>query len=417
MAEPNDEKAVPTDVAAVAAEVESFLRAELPSDWVAAIDAGDAAALRAARGRLDEAQWWRRLGESGYIAPTWPQEYGGLGANRAAAIAVSRTLSRYRVPNFSLGLIGLDLVGPAIMQWGTGQQKRELLLRIVSREHVWCQLFSEPGAGSDLAGLSTRAVRSDDGDEWRVSGQKVWSSFAHEATHGILLARTNPDVPKHEGITVFLIAMDQPGITVRPLRHIAGDVEFNEVFLDDAVVSDDMRLGELGDGWKITVSVLLNERQSASGSGGALPGTTTGRSVDALVRRHAPVADPLLRQRLAKAYIDDLIVQVTSRRAAARRKRGEEAGSEGSVLKVLATEHAKELQDLAVDLEGVAGQAWVEDDQFRQKTAWSLMRVQSKTISGGTSEIQRNILGERILGLPKEPGDDRNTPWAKVRRS
>src|SRR5271154_3457924 len=174
MAEPNDEKAVPTDVAAVAAEVESFLRAELPSDWVAAIDAGDAAALRAARGRLDEAQWWRRLGESGYIAPTWPQEYGGLGANRATAIAVSRMLTRYRVPNFSLGLIGLDLVGPAILRWGTDEQKRELLPAIVSREHIWCQLFSEPGAGSDLAGLSTRAVR--DGDGWRITGQKVWSS-------------------------------------------------------------------------------------------------------------------------------------------------------------------------------------------------------------------------------------------------
>ena len=399
----------------MAAEVEEFLRAELPSTWVAAIDAGDTDALRSARKELDEARWWRRLGEAGYSAPTWPPEYGGLGASRSAAIAVSRTLSRYRVPNFALGLIGLDLVGPAVLRWGTEEQRRSLLPAIVSREHIWCQLFSEPGAGSDLAGLSTRAIR--DGDQWRITGQKVWSSFAHEATHGILLARTSPDVPKHEGITVFLISMDQPGITVRPLRHIAGDVEFNEVFIDDAVVADDMRLGELDDGWKITVSVLLNERQSASGSGGALPGTTTGRSVDALVRRHAPVTDPGLRQRLAKAYIDDLVVQVTSRRAAARRKRGDGAGSEGSVLKVLSTEHAKELQDLAVDLEGLGGQAWGEDEHFREKTAWSLMRVQSKTISGGTSEIQRNILGERILGLPKEPADDRNTPWAKVRRS
>ncbi len=415
MTKRDEDESIPADVEDIGARVETFLRAELPPSWIAAIDTGDAAALRAARGELDEARWWQRLSRAGYVAPTWPPEYGGLGSSRATAIAVSRMLSRYRVPNFSLGLIGLDLVGPAILRWGTPEQKRDLLPAIVSREHVWCQLFSEPGAGSDLAGLSTRAVR--DGDRWCISGQKVWSSFAHEATHGILLARTNPDVPKHEGITVFLIAMDQPGISVRPLRHIAGDVEFNEVFLDDAVVSDEMRLGELDNGWKITVSVLLNERQSASGSGGALPGTTTGRSVDALVRRHAPVADPVLRQRLAKAYIDDLMVQVTSRRAAARRKRGDGAGSEGSVLKVLSTEHAKELADLAADLEGLGGQAWVEDDHFRDKTAWSLMRVQSKTISGGTSEIQRNILGERILGLPKEPADDRNTPWAKVRRS
>ena len=415
MTKPDEDTAVPGDADDVASRVETFLRTELPPKWVSAIDAGDAESLRAARTELDEARWWRRLGETGYAAPTWPQEYGGLGANRATAIALSRMLTRYRVPNFSLGLIGLDLVGPAILRWGTDEQKRDLLPAIVSREHIWCQLFSEPGAGSDLAGLSTRAFR--DGDGWRITGQKVWSSFAHEATHGILLARTNPDVPKHDGITVFLIAMDQPGITVRPLRHIAGDVEFNEVFLDDATVSDAMRLGSLDDGWKITVSVLLNERQSASGSGGALPGTTTGRSVAALVRRHAPVADAVMRQRLAKAYIDDLLIQVTSRRAAARRKRGDGAGSEGSVLKVLSTEHAKELQDLAADLEGLGGQAWQREDRFRDKTAWSLMRVQSKTISGGTSEIQRNILGERILGLPKEPGDDRNTPWGKVRRS
>src|SRR5271168_216767 len=417
MTKRDEDQSVPADVEDVAARVETFLRAELPTSWIAAIDAGDAAALRAARAELDETRWWQRLSQAGYVAPTWPPEYGGLGASRATAISLSRMLSRYRVPNFSLGLIGLDLVGPAILRWGTREQKRDLLPTIVSGEHVWCQLFSEPGAGSDLAGLSTRAVRSGDADEWRVSGQKVWSSFAHEATHGILLARTNPDAPKHEGITVFLIAMDQPGITVRPLRHIAGDVEFNEVFLDDATVSDAMRLGGLDNGWTITVSVLLNERQSASGSGGALPGTTTGRSAAALVRRHAPVADAVMRQRLAKAYIDDLLIQVTRRRAAARRKRGDGAGSEGSVLKVLSTEHAKELQDLAADLEGLGGQAWQQEDRFRDKTAWSLMRVQSKTISGGTSEIQRNILGERILGLPKEPGDDRNTPWGKVRRS
>ena len=415
MTRQDDDQAVPGDIEDLPTRVEAFVRAELPPNWVAAIDAGDAAALRKARGELDVARWWQRLGASGYVAPTWPREYGGLGADRATAIAVSRTLTRYRVPNFALGLIGLELVGPAVLRWGTSEQKRDLLPSIVARDHVWCQLFSEPGAGSDLAGLGTRAVR--DGDRWRITGQKVWSSFAHEASHGILLARTNPDVPKHEGITVFLIAMDQPGITVRPLRHIAGDVEFNEVFLDDAVVPDDMRLGDVDNGWKITVSILLNERQSAAGSGGALPGTTTGRSIDALVRRHSPVADPVLRQRLAKAYIDDLVVQVTSRRAAARRKRGDGAGPEGSVLKVLATEHAKELQDLAVDLEGVGGQAWSEDDHFRDRTAWSLIRVQSKTISGGTSEIQRNILGERILGLPKEPADDRSTPWAKVRRS
>ncbi len=250
-----------------------------------------------------------------------------------------------------------------------------------------------------------------------MRGQKVWTSFGHLADYGLLLARTDPDVPKHAGITVFLLPMRQPGITVRPLRHIAGEVEFNEVFIDDALVDDDMRLGEVNAGWEVTTSILLNERQAVSGSGGALPGTVTGRSIDALVRRHAPVVDHVLRQRIAQVYIDDQLLQITSKRAAARRRRGEGVGPEGSVLKVMASEHAKRTQDLSVDLEGLGGQAWGDGDRWRDRSAWSLMRVQSKTISGGTSEIQRNILSERVLGLPKDPAEDRTIPWSQVPRA
>src|SRR5271168_834070 len=209
MTKRDEDQSVPADVEDVAARVETFLRAELPTSWIAAIDAGDAAALRAARAELDETRWWQRLSQAGYVAPTWPPEYGGLGASRATAIAVSRMLSRYRVPNFSLGLIGVDLVGPAILRWGTPEQKRDLLPAIVSREHVWCQLFSEPGAGSDLAGLSTRAVR--DGEGWVVNGQKVWTTRGHLAHRGLLLARTDPDVDKHSGLSYFICDMRAPG--------------------------------------------------------------------------------------------------------------------------------------------------------------------------------------------------------------
>jgi alkylation response protein AidB-like acyl-CoA dehydrogenase len=398
----------------LAAEVEGFLRTHLPPDWVAAIDADDADRLASARDLLDEAQWWHTLADAGYVTPAWPPEYGGLGVDRTAAACVARTLSRYRVPRFS-NPVGINQAGGALLLWGTPAQKDRHLRRIARHEDVWCQLFSEPGAGSDLAGLATRADR--DGDVWRVNGQKVWTSLAHRATHGLLLARTDPDLPKHRGITAFLVVMSSPGVTVRPLRHMAGDVEFNEVFLDDVEVPDENRIGDVGMGWKVALSVLSNERRGAAGSQNQLPGTTTGRSVDSLIRHHSPVSDVRLRQRLARAYVEEKVLEWTSRRSAARRSAGLEVGPEASILKLFYSEHVKRLQELACDLEGPGGQAWEEHDRWRRNTAWSLLRIQSKTIAGGTAEIQRNILGERILGLPREPGDDRDIPWSQVRRT
>lgn len=394
--------------------VESFLRRRLPADWVAAIDNFDPEKLAKARSQLDLQQWWVELADAGYVTPTWPEEYGGLGLPPAAGAAVARTLSKYKVPRFT-NPVGVDLVGPALLKWGTDVQKERFLRPIARHQEIWCQLFSEPGAGSDLAGLSTRAVR--DGDHWTVNGQKVWTSLAHLSAYGLLLARTDPDLPKHRGITAFIMPMVQAGVTVRPLKHMAGDIEFNEVFFEEARVDDVLRLGDVGAGWQVAVSVLSNERSATSGSGGALPGTVTGRSVEALIRHHSPVTDTAIRQRLAQAYIEDRILQITGRRSAARRRAGLGSGAEGSVMKLFYSEQAQRLQNLACDLEGPAGQAWVEEDRWHRNTAWSLLRVVSKTIAGGTSEIQRNILGERVLGLPKEPDTDRNIPWSEVRHS
>ena len=395
-------------------EVDLFLRDHLPAEWVSAIDRDDADALARVRDQLDLTDWWMRLADAGFVTPTWPREFGGLGVSPSTGAAISRALSRYKVPRFT-NPVGVDLVGPALLRWGTPEHKERFLRSIARHQEIWCQLFSEPSAGSDLAGLSTRAVR--DGEVWKVNGQKVWTSLAHLASYGLLLARTDPNVPKHRGITAFILPMDQPGVTVRPLKHMAGDVEFNEVFFDDAEVPDELRLGEIGQGWQVAVGVLLNERQVSSGSGGALPGTVTGRSVEALIRRHAPVSDPALRERLTQAYIEDRIAQMTNRRSAARRRAGLAPGPEGSIVKLFFSEHTQRLQNLACDLEGAGGQAWHEDDRWRRNTAWSLLRVTSKTIAGGTSEIQRNILGERVLGLPKEPDIDRDMPWSEVRHS
>lgn len=403
-----------SDVDAVVAEVEAFLRRELPAEWVAAAEAGDSEGIAAARPQLDLTRWWNELADAGFVTPGWPTEFGGLGAERAASTAIGRTLSRYRVPRFT-NPVGVDMVGPAILRWGTQAQKERYLRPIARHTEIWCQLFSEPGAGSDLAGLSCRGVK--DGDRWVFNGQKVWTSLAHVSAMGIMLVRTDPDLPKHKGITAFLVPMDLPGITIRPLMHIVGEVEFNEVFFDDVAVADDMRLGEVGDGWQVAVSVLLNERQAVSGGGNSLPGTTTGRSIDSLIRRHAPVSDPIMRQRIAQLYIENQIIGITGRRATARRKSGGGVGAEGSVGKLFYSEHSQRLQALASDLEGLGGQAWAEGDRWRQNTSWSFLRVKSKTIAGGTSEIQRNVLGERVLGLPKEPDVDRNVPWSEVRHT
>ena len=402
------------DVDAISAEVERFLRDRLPNDWVTAIDRDDPAALAEARTKVEPDGLWAQLAGAGYVTPTWPREYGGLGVPPSAGRAIGRALGRYKVPRFD-NPVGVDLAGPAIMKWGTEEQQERFLRPIARNEEIWCQLFSEPGAGSDLAGLATRAVR--DGDTWSVRGQKVWTSLGHIASFGLLLARTDPDAPKHRGITAFIMPMKQPGVVVRPLRQITGDAEFCEVFFDDAQVDDALRIGPVDEGWRVAISILMNERSAGSGSGAALPGTVAGRSVVALIRRHAPVGDPMLRQRLAQAYIEDRLVTLTNQRAADRRRAGQAPGPEGSVTKLFFSEHTQRLQNLAVDLEGPAVQAWPEGDRWLQNTAWSLMRVRAKTIAGGTSEVQRNVLGERMLGLPKEPDVDRTVPWSEIPRS
>jgi alkylation response protein AidB-like acyl-CoA dehydrogenase len=403
----------PVDVDALVAECERFLRTALPAEWIDAVDRDDADALRAARDLLDVDAWFVTLADAGYVSPTWPVEYGGLGVSHKVASALNRVLGKYRVPRFT-NPVGVDLAGPALLKWGTEEHKQRFLRPIARHEEIWCQLFSEPGYGSDLAGLATRAVR--DGDVWRVTGQKVWTSLGHLATYGLLLARTDPDVPKHQGITAFIMPMKQPGIEVRPLRHMAGEIEFTEVFLDGALVDDSLRLGEVGEGWKFAQSVLGNERQAVSGPS-ALPGTTTGRSISGLIKRHAPVADPSVRQRIVQLWIEDRLITLVGRRASDLRKAGQPPGPGGSIMKLAYSEHTQRLQDLACDLEGPGGQAWDEEDRWRRGTAWSLMRIQSKTIAGGTSEVQRNILGERILGLPREPDVDRNIPWSEIRKS
>jgi alkylation response protein AidB-like acyl-CoA dehydrogenase len=314
------------------------------------------------------------------------------------------------------------------MAWGTEEMKHRLLRPLACNQEIWCQLFSEPGAGSDVAGLATRAVR--DGDEWVVNGQKVWTTLAQYSKWGMLLCRTNPDVPKHGGLSYFVVDMEQPGVEVRPLVQITGDAEFNEVFFSDARVRHDWMLGREGDGWKVAITTLMNERVSLSGAGSIGGDAVGGSPVDRLLDRHRGVTDPLARQRLAEAYIESRLIRLNNQRAADKRKSGAEAGPEGSITKLQQAEFNQRLQKLAIDLEGSHGLAWegsnlskteragralqVDDDAT---VAFGFLRAQANTIEGGTSDIMRNILGERVLGLPKEPDHSRELPWSEVPRS
>jgi alkylation response protein AidB-like acyl-CoA dehydrogenase len=406
----------------------AWLREQLPDGWLEAVDSGDEATLSELRRGLDYSEWCIRFGEAGYATPTWPEEYGaGLSLSPGEAKHVNDVLNHYKVPR-PFNIIGIGMGGPTVLAWGTEEMKHRLLRPLACNQEIWCQLFSEPGAGSDVAGLSTRAER--DGDEWIVNGQKVWTTVAHIAKWGMLLCRTNPDVPKHSGLSYFVVDMEQPGVDVRPLVQITGDAEFNEVFFNDARVRHDWMLGHEGDGWKVAITTLMNERISLSGAGSIGGDAVGGSPIQRLIDRHRGTADPLARQRLAQGYIESRLIRLNNQRAADKRKSGGEAGPEGSITKLQQAEFNQRVQKLAIDLEGPAGLAWegqslsklerrgrVPQGDDESSVAQGFLRAQANTIEGGTSDIMRNILGERVLGLPKEPDNSRELPWKDVPRS
>jgi alkylation response protein AidB-like acyl-CoA dehydrogenase len=398
-------------------EVVAWLRDNLPPQWVAAIDEGDDDKLREARKLVNYNDWCARLGEAGWATPTWPAEFGFRGLSAEQARVVNEELGRYKVHR-SFNIIGLGMGGPTVMHWGNDEQKHRFLMPMAKHEEIWCQLFSEPGAGSDVAGLATRAVR--DGDEWVVNGQKVWTTLAHMAKWGMLVARTDPDQPKHKGLSYFIVDMHSPGVEVRPLKQITGDAEFNEVFFNDVRVPEANRIGPVGEGWAVATTTLMNERVALSGAGSVSDTNVGGGAVDGLIagaRRSGAWDDPVLRDRLLQAVIEGRLIRVTNLRASAARKAGKPAGPEGSITKLFQAEYNQRLQNLAVDLLGNSGMAWSAADEATAATVTGFLRSRANTIEGGTSEIMRNILGERVLGLPKEPAVDRDVAWKDIPRS
>ncbi|MEO5680024.1 MAG: acyl-CoA dehydrogenase family protein [Acidimicrobiales bacterium] len=326
-----------------------------------------------------------------WAVPGWPEEAGGLGATPTEVAVVAEELARFEAPDLYPCMVGLSLVGPAVLEHGTPEQQARWLSPIRAGREIWCQLYSEPAAGSDLASLSCRAVA--DGGTWRVSGQKVWSSRAHYSHRGLLLARTDPHQPRHRGISCFALDMAQPGIVVRPLVQLNGDTHFNEVFLDDVVVADGDRIGPLGGGWKVAMTTLASER-SAIGQGGA---TLEARHVLDLVRASGKAGDPLVRQRAARLVIRLRLAQLNAGRA------GAQPPAMGSAAKIWMSDTIKAAGALAMDLAGPAALAVDGDDLALDRWRTLFLTGPSLSIRGGTDEVMRTILGERVLGLPPEP--------------
>jgi alkylation response protein AidB-like acyl-CoA dehydrogenase len=417
---------------------------------------------------LTVGQWWERLGLAGWSAPTLPTTAYGKGVARSVGVRIQKEIAAFGALGAPAGL-GLLLAAPTIADHGTQEQVDTFVKDIVTGQRAWCQLFSEPGAGSDLAGLTTKAIR--DGDEWIVTGQKVWTSLGQTADYGMLIARTAPDLPKHQGITYFGIDMHQPGIEVRPLREMTGHAMFNETFMDEARVPHENIIGGLNNGWAVANTTLGHERaglgaggSGGGGLGGALPGTIAGhldkragdyvserkvakakaakeepaaekkRTQDGgqaamligMARHYGCLDDPIVRQGLAQLYTLGEVGRFNAERSKAARAQGKDVPGIGNIAK-LSMSHIVRLQrDLGLQIVGAAGMlhAYEPEDQaklneatgnpFLAAVTMTALYAQAPPIYGGTDQIQRNIIGERVLGLPKEPGPGKDTPFSDL---
>jgi alkylation response protein AidB-like acyl-CoA dehydrogenase len=362
----------------------------------------------------------------------FPEGFGGLGVSPKMQAVVDEELRRVAKTtynNLMVNPLGIGMGAPVVLTYGTEELKKTLLRPIFTGEEIWCQLFSEPSAGSDVAGLASHATR--DGDYWVVNGQKVWTSLAHVSKWGMLVVRTNPNAPKHQGLSYFLLDMQSPGVEVRPLYQISGEAEFNEVFLSDVRIPRDRMLGKEGEGWQVAITTLMNERATLGSSGDRKGSGTIGVLVDLWNTRDRrklnPAVEPLLRDRITQLWINAELLRLTNVRARAAQKAGN-PGPEGSVTKLALAELNKRLWECALDILGADALVYEPGYRRRRPTPdtrsskllmakYQFLRSRANSIEGGTSEVMRNILGERVLGLPGEPRSDKDVPWKDIPRN
>ncbi len=348
--------------------------------------------------------------------------HGGLGLSPKVQSTINIRLFEAGAPNPNYrNPIGYGMGAPTVYAHGSDDQKARYLRPLFTGEEIWCQLFSEPGAGSDVAGLSSTAVR--DGDEWIINGQKVWTTLAHVSRWGMIVARSDSDAPKHKGLTYFVVDMHQPGVEVRPLRQMTGDAEFNEVYFTDARIPDAERLGDVGDGWRVSLTTLMNERVSIGGAVAPRGSGAIAAAVEVWKGLPEHRRDAATRDRVTQMWIEAETNRLTNLRASANRKRGT-PGPEGSTGKLAYAESNKEIYELVMDLLGAEGMLYGSYDIERNAHAMSsasmqqaFLRARANSIEGGTSEVMRNILGERVLGLPGDVRVDKDRPWREVPRS
>jgi alkylation response protein AidB-like acyl-CoA dehydrogenase len=358
-------------------------------------------------------QWQATKFDNGWAVLTWPKEYGGQGLGRMENVIFNQEEAKFKTPAGIYG-IGHGMLGPTLMTHGTPEQQERYVKEMARGQVVWCQLFSEPAAGSDLAGLRSSAVR--DGDDWVLNGQKIWSTGAHYCDWGMIVVRTDPDVPKHDGLTYFIVDMKAKGVEVRPIKQINGATGFNEVFFSDVRVPESQRVGGIGEGWKVSITTLMNERVSIGA------GTSGGRIKDIFklareCRRNGKpaIADGAVRQRLADAFITSKGLQYTGYRILSALSRGGTPGPEGSISKAVGAPFGQQLAAFALELQGAMG-GLVDPKLTPQDGLWQETYLGSPglRIAGGTDEVLRNVIAERVLGLPSEMRVDKGKPFRDV---
>lgn len=363
---------------------------------------------------LDKAKSFQMdLSQAGLAGITFPEEYGGAGLSDTHQEIFNEVSASWHMPTSPLS-ISHGMCLPMLNQFGTHEQKLRFMPDNISGKTIWCQLFSEPGAGSDVASLSTRAVL--DGDQWVINGQKVWTSGAHYCDYGLVVARTDPSLPKHRGLTMFIVDMSDPAVEIRPLKQISGGSGFNEVFFTDLHIPKNFQLGELNQGWNLAISMLMFERVSIGASAGGL---NTDRSPDLirLAQDSGQANDPIIRQKLTDLWIKEKIKGFIGQRIRDAVSAGQVPGPEGSIAKLNGALIARLARDTSISLVKAEAQAWDAENENGEQWANACLGAAGISIAGGTDEVQRNIIGERVLGLPKEPDPFKGAAWEDVPRS
>jgi len=391
--------------AAFREEVRSWLTANAPT----------ANELKGLSGMEAAKLWQKRKADAGWACIRWPKEFGGREASAIENVIFSQEEAKLDLPETGVFSIGQGMAAPTLMAWADKDAQKRFVPRLASGEDIWCQLFSEPAGGSDLAALRTKAEK--DGDDWVINGQKIWTSGAHYSDWGILVVRTDPTVPKHAGLTYFYLDMKSPGIEIKPIRQISGEANFNEVYFTDVRIPDSQRMGNVGDGWKVSLTTLMNERASIGSGGGGVKFD----SVKALAERvnigdRPAIEDSAVRAKLASWYVEEAGLKYTSFRTLSAISRGETPGPESSIGKLVGGRKAQDMASFAIDLleqEGIVRDAEF-DKNFGKLFQDTYMGIPGLRIAGGTDEIMANIIAERVLGLPQEPRSDKGIPFNEV---